>query len=415
MPKHIAFVEISSTGAGHTSLEYCRAQGYWVTLLCQHPEKLPPELTRDIHVVQTDTTDHAILLATALEVHTRRAINGITTSNDFFVPEAALLAAELGLPGMGYLAALSARNKYLTRLQLRTNGLDTLNPRFFLARSREYAHSCAEELRYPFIAKLQNANDSIGVVKIGSPSELDDYWEHWQGYTKLTTGQRVAPGILLEEFIDGDEYSLETVQGYQQERVVLGVTAKEAFLGSGGAQFTELVLTFPCDFAGANKAADMIGRGLDALGITCGLIHTEFRVTSNGDIKILEINPRLAGDMLGSHAIPRATGVDTALAMVECALGTQVDGSASKEGAATIVGLHSQTAGIFRGINTDELSRLPGVCDLLVWAHPGAETRFPRSNADLLGRMVVEGRDRGDALAKARAAYERVVVNVEPN
>ena len=156
MPKHIAFVEISSTGAGHTSLEYCRAQGYWVTLLCQHPEKLPPELTRDIHVVQTDTTDHAILLATALEVHTRRAINGITTSNDFFVPEAALLAAELGLPGMGYLAALSARNKYLTRLQLRTNGLDTLNPRFFLARSREYAHSCAEELRYPFIAKLQN-------------------------------------------------------------------------------------------------------------------------------------------------------------------------------------------------------------------------------------------------------------------
>jgi biotin carboxylase len=375
---------------------------------------MPADLVDGVRLVGVDTTDHAALLAATIDVHGQSPINAITTTNDFFVPEAALMASELKLPGMGYLAASSARNKFLTRLRLQRDGLDSLNPRFRLVRSIEEATQAASEIGYPLIAKLQNANDSIGVVRIDSESELHNYWRTWQGYTQLSTGQKVMSGFLLEEYIDGPEFSLETVQGYCQARHVLGVTAKEDFLGEGGAAFTELSLTFPCEMSQSEQAADLIGQALDSLGIICGVVHTEFRVTAGGDIKILEINPRMAGDMLGSHAVPKATGVDTAEAIVEAALGSELRISVRDHGAATIVGLHASRDGVFRGINTDELLQQPGVFEVMVWARPGTTTRFPQSNADLLGRMVVAGADREDAISKARSAYRRMVVDVDP-
>jgi biotin carboxylase len=375
---------------------------------------MPADLVDGVRLVSVDTTDHAALLAAVIDINGQLPINAITTTNDFFVPEAALMASELKLPGMGYLAASSARNKFLTRLRLQHEGLDSLNPRFGLAGSIEEATKRAEEIGYPLIAKPQNANDSIGVVRINSEYELRNYWQTWQSYTELSTGQKVMKGFLLEEFIDGAEFSLETVQGWGQARHVLGITAKEDFLGADGNAFTELSMTFPCEMSHSDEAADLIGQALDALGIICGVVHTEFRVTASGEIKLLEINPRMAGDMLGSHAVPKATGVDTAAAIVEAALGNELRIAVHDNGAATIVGLHASREGVFRRINTDELLQEPGVFEIMVWAHPGSATRFPRSNADLLGRMVVAGSDRHDAITKARSAYRRMVVDLDP-
>ena len=411
---HVAFVEASMTGAGHTTIRYCRNRGYSITLFCRNPDNMPADLVDGVRVVGVDTTDHGALLAAVIDIHGQLPIDAITTTNDFFVPEAALMASELRLPGMGYLAASSGRNKFLMRLRLQREGLDELNPRFGLAKSIDEALERAEDIGYPLIVKLQNANDSIGVVRVGSASQLRSYWQDWQTYTELSTGQKVMKGFLLEEFIDGPEYSLETVQGYGQARKVLGVTAKEDFLGEDGNAFTELSLTFPCHMSQSEQAADLIGQALDALGIICGVVHTEFRVTASGKIKILEINPRMAGDMLGSHAVPRATGVDTAGALVEAALGTELRISVRDNGAATIVGLHAPREGVFRRINTDELLQQPGVFEVMVWAPLGTPARFPRSNADLLGRMVVAGSDREDAISKARSAYRRMVVDVDP-
>ncbi len=410
---HVVFIETSLTGAGLSTIEYCRKNAYQVTLICRSPDTMPPKITNGIDTLKINTTDHASLLSAVIELNYLKPIHAITTTNDFFVPEASLAAEQLGLPGFSYSSSLKARNKHLMRLTLRECGLDHLNPLFVLVKDLKQAKEEAVTIGYPLIAKLQNANDSIGVQKISSDDELERYFRAWQDIKNLSTGQLILEGILLESYIEGPEYSMESAQGFNQRRFVLGITAKEEFLGSNEGFFTELSLTFPEINDKNGEYICEIEKALDALNLNCGATHTEFRVNKDGKVKILEINPRLAGDMLGSHAIPISTGFDTAKAVVEIALGSEIDlNPFTPKSAVTIMGIHSKKEGIFKSINEAEIRRLAGVKELTVWTSPGTHIKPPESNADLIGRVAVEGKDRADAFLKAQMVYQSIDVEV---
>ena len=66
-------------------------------------------------------------------------------------------------------------------------------------------------------------------------------------------------------------------------------------------------------------------RALNALGITNGASHSEYKITQTGRIAIMEIGARMGGDFIGSDLVRLSTGYDFLKGVIEVALGEFVE------------------------------------------------------------------------------------------
>ena len=63
-------------------------------------------------------------------------------------------------------------------------------------------------------------------------------------------------------------------------------------------------------------------KALNALGITNGASHTEYKITKDNDIYIIELGGRMGGDFIGSDLVRLSTGYDFVKGVIEIALGS---------------------------------------------------------------------------------------------
>jgi biotin carboxylase len=415
MSTHIVFIEMSTTGAGERCLGYGLEQGYSVTLVAREPSAYAGLIKDGVAVVECDTNDLQNLLAEMRSLHQRDPVNGVTTTHDFYTPEVAAVAQDLGLPGLRPDAVGGVRNKYRMRVTLQRHA-SHLNPPFRLARSLGEARAAADELGFPLIAKPQDANDSWNVVRLDTDAQLADYMREAAIWSRNSSGQELARGVLLEGYIDGTEHAVDTVQHQGGKIGLLSVSGKEV-TGEGGRYFAEVGDYLPLCGPDVELLFREASRALRLLGIDCGVIHTECRLKGE-QVKILEVNPRLAGDMTGSHLIELALGASAVQQVVETALGNPVPWLPVRRRGAALIDVPMPRTGVFGGIvNLEEIRAQQGV----ELAHPlvkiGARRCFPpRYNGDLVGRVIATGATAEQALklAKQAAAMARVTVLPEP-
>ncbi|MEA2604864.1 MAG: hypothetical protein QOF89_5856 [Acidobacteriota bacterium] len=412
--QHIVFVEASTTGAGELAHRLAHSAGLRVTLLCRNPRAYQEALFTCVDaVVQCETNDAAVVLRVILELLNQWPVHGITTTADFYVPQAAYAARELGLTGLDYQVALSVRNKYRMRLKLEQQCRE-LNPRFLLVSSTREALSAAAEWRFPFVAKPQNLNDGQDVQLIRSSDELLCYMAGAEQWNTNSADQIVPRGVLLEEFVDGPEFSVETLQAKGHPLQLIGVT-KKYLTGFERGRFVEIGHSFPTRIEGVERIVAAALRALEALEIDCGVIHTECRLCG-GEPKIMEVNPRLAGGGIGSHMIELATGRNPTRAVIEIALGQEVIWKIDREKGAALHSVWSEKRGVFRGIaNEREIRQMPGVVEILPRAPRGRVAKQPESNADLLATVLAQGETADLAFSNATAAAHRVRLILEPS
>ncbi len=409
---HILFVEASQTGAGKKAIEYARSKKYSVTLATRNPDIYAADILEDVdEVFGCNTNSIQDLAIKTSRLHQKNRIDGVTTTADMFVPQATFVGNVLRLPSMKYSNALGVRNKYLMRCTLERE-LSCLNPPFFLAENVSEAMMFVKKTGYPIIAKPQDQNDSIDVKKIGNNGDLAQYISDAASWSSNSAGQSSAKEVLLEGYIDGPEYSVETCQSLGKKIQLMGVTKKDDFVGLQHGNFTEDGLSFPVRSAESKILFKAVADALQKLGVTCGVIHTECRIERN-QVKIVEVNPRLAGDMLGSHAIELALGANPVEMLVEIALGKEVQWKPTQKLGAAIIGIKTEKSGCFCGVrNLEQIKKMPGVHYIAIWSAPGAIVGHAYSNADLLGRIVTQGNTPEEAIAFARAAANSCDVEV---
>lgn len=405
--KHIAFVEASSTGAGALINLIAKRRGYHVTLLTRSPESQPQDVLQNCDsIIHCETNDFDVALQCVEEVNRKKQIDAVTTTADWYVPLTATICQNLGLPGMSLEAAVSARNKYRMRCILERT-CPEYNPGFALAANENEALAAIQGWTFPFVAKPQNADAGEYVELIGSQDALCAYLHKAQSWDTNTAGQPMEREVLLEEYVSGEEYSIETLQAKGGSIQLIGVTRKH-LIGQERGYFVESGHAFPVSSVVAERLFEATSRILDALSIDCGVIHTECRLTENGDVKVMEVNPRLAGGKIGSHLIELATGRSAVEAIIDIALGEQVVWRTPRHEAAAVTYLWSDRAGVFQGIiNRDELLSLPGIVDVMAIAKVGCQTAPPQSNKDRLGVVLSRAADAEQAYAYAREAASR--------
>lgn len=219
------------------------------------------------------------------------------------------VAEGLSLPGNSSECIEISTNKYAMREAFLKAGVPT--PRFYKV---DKVEDILLQMHLPIIVKPTDRSGSRAITKIVDYNELE-------AAIKEAVEQSFEKKAIVEEYIEGEEYSYETIS-YRGKHTNLAVTKKYT---TGAPHFIETGHCQPSDLSEEmlEKVHQTMQEALDALKITDGASHAEFKVTPEGEVRIIEIGSRMGGDCIGSDLVPLSTGYDYMEMIVDVACGKE--------------------------------------------------------------------------------------------
>ncbi|WP_018217244.1 ATP-grasp domain-containing protein [Salinispora vitiensis] len=383
VPRHLLFVEANTSGTGMLAMRSARELGLVPMLLTGEPARYAGLEQSGCRVLTCDTNSVAGLRAAILDGFRREEIAGLTTTSDFYVPTAARLARWLGLPANPVEAVTLCRDKAELRETLAAAGVR--QPRFAVLTDPA---GPVDQVGFPCVVKPSDDSGSTNVLLCG---DADQARAQTRRIIELRTNVRGLPTArtaLVEEFLDGPEFSVEMF-GWNGRTECLGITAKQV---GELPYFVETGHLFPADLPPRTAATivDVVRSALVACGMRLGPSHTEVRLTENGPA-IIEINPRLAGGMI-PELMRLTTGIDLIEQQLRVAAGLPPVLAARPSGHAGIRFLLADREGLLTVVDgVASAERLPGVERVTLTTRPGTPVRPPRHAYDRLGYVIARG------------------------
>ena len=243
-------------------------------------------------------------------------------------------------------------NKHLMREAFKKRG--DPSPRSVLVDSNTNLSTL--HLDYPVIVKPTDRSGSRGIFKLDNPEKL-----------KNTVMAAIDAGFekkaLIEEFAEGQEYSVEGIS-FNGQHHILAMTLKHT---TGAPHFIETRHLEPAPVCGDlyRRVVSIVMHALDTLEIKNSASHSEIKIDSKGNIKIIEIGSRMGGDAIGSDLVYYSTGVDYIKAVIDVACGKEPDLVPKFDGFAVESSfiLSNEDLQEFRRIQIEEPDRILHVVD----------------------------------------------------
>lgn len=243
-----------------------------------------------------------------LAIAEKYGINAIiTTATDKPLVMMAKVAEKLQLPFYSVDTAVWSTDKLL--MKERFQQFDIPCAKGFIIES--YDDLVQHSFSYPVIVKPRDNSGSRGVIYCKDEVAAKEAINEALQYTKKGS-------ILVEEFIEGKEYSIESLHFNNESHVI---------------QFTEKITTdFPYNvelghIQPANisddikeKIKDIIKNIAHSLNFNNCASHTELKINDRG-VFIIETSPRLGGDFITSHLVPLSTYINIEDLLVDISLG----------------------------------------------------------------------------------------------
>jgi biotin carboxylase len=332
-----------------------------------------------------------------------RTVHGvISEQTDVGVLSAALVAEELGLPGIGRAAALNATDKGRMRESCRKANLCV--PQYHRVSRLEEATEAAQEIGYPVVLKPIDAQASRGVRKIDGAAELPDAFQIACGFSQ-------NGGVLVEEFLVGRESSVEAIVDREEIRL-LGISEKT----KSALPFRyDLRLIYPPAFSDEECSAlkTLNEKVVRAVGIGLGLTHAEYVLTESGPI-LLEVAARGCGAGVATELLPALTQADIIGARIRQALGEPSSLSLSSAPRWGVLEFLIYPPGMVRHLSgVEEATGEADVLGVELNIVPG-DVLTPVTNGDgRHGQILSVGDSREDALAAMERAKAHLIVDYE--
>ncbi|MFI1762711.1 ATP-grasp domain-containing protein [Streptomyces sp. NPDC020800] len=408
--RHVVFLESNLTGSGYEAIAAARRAGHRITFLTRDlPMYLAPgherlDLSLVDEVVTCETNDPDAVVAAVRGLG--RPADAIVAVGEWHMISGAVASRALGLPGPGPDGVRAARDKSATRLRCAAAGVPV--PGFARVERPEEVYGLA--LAYPCVVKPLDDGGSNGVRLCRDMDEAADHVRLLLKDTHNERGQRKIPAVLVEEYVDGPEVSVEVlVRG--EEAAVLAVTAKE--LGEL-PYFCETGHQVPAALGSGldEQCADVAVRSLRAVGFDFGAAHVELRLAAAGP-RLIEINCRPAGDRI-TRLVALSTGVDIPAELVAMYLEGDdprplpVPG---RHGAAAVAFLPAAQGVVTAVAGAATAARQPGVVDVGLYVEPGTRVPALPNNTARYGHVVAVAPSGREALRRARTAAQAVSVS----
>lgn len=261
---------------------------------------IPPELIDEYHEISILEKDSIVDKCREI------GVDGVVSNGSELTANiASYVAEQLGLACTPSSVIATLQNK--SKVRLLTENVRELHS----IRSYIYNDSAPEPLFLPCVVKPIKGSSKSGVSFASSIEEFQEAIAYSYGASDT------AP--LIEEYAQGKEVSVESIS-FQGQHHVIQITDKDS---SGAPHFVELGHHQPSVFSDdiQEKIRRVLPRILDSVGYVSGASHTELKVTDDGAIYLIEINPRGGGDEISNRLVSLSTGYDYIGAMIDVALG----------------------------------------------------------------------------------------------
>ena len=304
----------------------------------------------------------------------------VTAATDKPLVMMARLAKELKLPFYSKETAEWSTDKYKMKARFIEGGVPCAQGRLI--------HNAdeAKDLYFPVICKPRDNSGSRGVKLCRDLQELQECIDEALQYSKLDT-------VLVEEFIEGREFSIEGLHYDGKSEVI---------------QFTEKKTTeFPYNVElGHKQPANLTDEQRDAIREIVSKIgaalkfencpsHTELKVNDRG-IFVIETSPRLGGDYITSTLTPLSTGINLEDQLLHIALGEKVNTISGRVNKASAVCFFSYPEGEVKAISPEisEVVKLQHIHNFELKLRAGDHINPITSSLNRYGQFIVDGESR---------------------
>ncbi|WMD05610.1 acetyl-CoA carboxylase biotin carboxylase subunit family protein [Streptomyces sp. FXY-T5] len=351
-----------------------------------------------------DLTDPTALLAAGWALAERHDLAGVVTWDEWHLVPTARLARALGLSSTSVEVMRACRNKATARTLFARHGVPSAAS--MKARTLLEAGLATMTLGYPAVIKPAASAGSIGVIRVDQPEELPGAFKFASAGASRS---REDTGVLVEEYLDGPEVSVECVT-HRGATTAVAVTRKH--LGPA-PYFDETGHTVDATDPLLAQVAPAAAAAVKALGISDGVQHVELRLV-DGRPRLIEVNARIGGDMIG-HLVRLATGIDLPKAAADLACGTPPDLTPTRSGAAGIRMLYPAASGALtaRHINQPFAAHTPWLRQIH-WIREIVEQLLLPPDGDLFtaraGFYIVTGRTTDEVTERLDTAADEITV-----
>lgn len=233
----------------------------------------------------------------------------VTAATDKPLVMMARIAEKYGFPFFSVDTAKWSTDKFQMKQRFLEGGVPCAKGR--LVKSVEET----ADMVYPVIVKPRDNSGSRGVKLCRTKEELEQSMAEALEYSKLDS-------VLVEEFIEGPEYSIEGLH-YDGKSEVIQFTEKKT------TEFpynVELGHIQPANINEDNKQKirEIVAKIGKALKFENCPSHTELKINDRG-IFVIETSPRLGGDYITSTLVPLSTGVNLEDELLRISLGEGVN------------------------------------------------------------------------------------------
>jgi cysteine synthase A len=410
MTDRLIFVESNTTGTGMSALTTAARLGLEPVLLTNGPQRYTGLADTGAEVVECDTNSFEALVN--VTSRWRREIVGVTTTSEFFLIAVAELARHLGLPGNPPAAVRLCRNKAGMRGALAAAEIG--QPRFVVVRDHRRLAPTLREVGLPCVVKPVDRSGSQDVRLCRSEPQVRSHLRDILAGRVNQHDQPLAAMALVEEYLDGPEYSVEMFSTAGVARCV-GITAKSVI---GDPYFVEAGHVYPAglDPDTSRMLITTVRRALSAVGVREGPTHTEVKLLTDR-AAIVEINATLAGGLI-PELIKLVDGIDLLAQQIQAAAGRPVDLTRvpGPDKAAGIRFVTVDTAGTVLDVaGVDQARAVPGVRTASVPLRPGAQVNRARNADDRVGHVIAGGAGRESVNASLNRAANLIRIALVPD
>lgn len=316
----------------------------------------------------------------------------VTAATDKPLVMMARVAEKYGFPFYSVETAQWSTDKYQMKQRFLEGGVPCARGRL-IAKVEE-----ADDLYYPLIVKPRDNSGSRGVKLCRNKEELQEAMQEALQYSHLDT-------VLVEEYIEGQEYSIEGLH-YEGKSEVIQFTEKTT------TEFpynVELAHKQPANLTEEQKndIRELVSKIANCMHFENCPSHTELKINERG-IFIIETSPRLGGDYITSTLVQLSTGINMEDQLLNIALGGKVDTQTGRMVKASGVCFFCLPKGIVKKIDPqiNDVATLPGVYSFELKLKEGDEVQQITSSLNRYGEMIIST-DNREGLDGLMADYEQ--------
>lgn len=379
-------------------IKKAREMGYYVIAVDDDP--LAPGMSlADKAIVPGGLMNEEKLAAIAKEEH----IDGVIhPCSEVAMNVMGRINEELGLCGISKEIAIRATNKHLMREAFEKYGAPS--PKSILTKDEEDAWSVfCNEFDTNAILKPSRNSGSRGIAKVEKGISKEEFVNLYRRALDESRDHQV----LIEQFIDGPEFSVEVIV-WKGEPHVLAVTDKKT---TEAPYFVELGHNQPSVYPEEiqQKLKDGAIAGCKALRLTNCAAHCELKV-QNGEAYLMEIGARMGGDFISTELTHLSSGIDMVAATINVVLGVEPNLNPIEDKHGVAIRYFTPKPGKVVAIEHTELLNPPDVYDAEIYVKPGDEVREVKSSLDRSGHVIVTAPTAKDAIEKAEGIIESVYI-----